>query len=52
VIDEVLQSLTPTNPEIGYRDSVLDVIISQRRIRDSNRASDLDEQFPPALTRR
>jgi DNA replication licensing factor MCM7 len=53
VIDEIFKTMTPTNPELSYKDSVLDVIISQRRIRDENRATDDSEElFPPSLTRR
>ncbi|CAO3613770.1 unnamed protein product [Cunninghamella blakesleeana] len=52
VIDDLLKTLNPTNPELSYKDSVLDVIISQRRIRDENRAGDTEELFPPSLTRR
>ncbi|ORZ25428.1 MCM2/3/5 family-domain-containing protein [Absidia repens] len=53
VIDDIFKTMTPTNPELSYKDSVLDVIISQRRIRDENRAGDdAEEAFPPSLTRR
>ncbi|KAI9308635.1 MCM2/3/5 family-domain-containing protein [Cunninghamella echinulata] len=52
VIDDILKTLTPSNPELSYKDSVLDVIISQRRIRDENRVGDTEELFPPSLTRR
>ncbi|KAI9314944.1 MCM2/3/5 family-domain-containing protein [Dichotomocladium elegans] len=52
VIDSLCAELTPRNPEIIYKDSVLDVIIDQRRSRDQNRVGPNDEIFPPALTRR
>ncbi|KAI7900409.1 DNA replication licensing factor MCM7 [Cokeromyces recurvatus] len=52
VIDKILSEKTPNNPDLTYKDSVLDVIIFQRTIRDSNRASDSEESFPPSLTRR
>ncbi|KAI9487332.1 MAG: MCM2/3/5 family-domain-containing protein [Benjaminiella poitrasii] len=52
VIDKILSEKTPTNRDLTYKDSVLDVIIFQRTIRDSNRASESEESFPPSLTRR
>lgn len=52
MIDSLLKEKTPTNPELSYRDSVLDVIIQQRGVRDTNRTLDSDEPFPPSLTRR
>lgn len=51
-MDELCAQKTPTNPDLSYKDSVLDVIIRQRSVRDSNRTSDADDSFPPALTRR
>ncbi|KAG2227022.1 hypothetical protein INT45_006429 [Circinella minor] len=52
VIDSLCANLTPQNGEIGYKDSVLDVIIDQRRVRDQSRAGESTDTFPPALTRR
>ncbi|CDH56297.1 dna replication licensing factor [Lichtheimia corymbifera JMRC:FSU:9682] len=52
VIDSICETLTPRNPELIYKDSVLDVIIDQRRSRDQNRVGTAEEPFPPALTRR
>ncbi|KAI8147450.1 MCM2/3/5 family-domain-containing protein [Fennellomyces sp. T-0311] len=52
VIDSLCATLTPRNGEIGYKDSVLDVIIEQRRVRDQSRAGEVTDTFPPALTRR
>ncbi|ORX62720.1 MCM-domain-containing protein [Hesseltinella vesiculosa] len=52
VIDDILHTMTPMNPELSYKDSVLDVIINQRLIRDENRAGGSEDLFPPALTRR
>ncbi|KAI9257230.1 MCM2/3/5 family-domain-containing protein [Phascolomyces articulosus] len=52
VIDSLCAGLTPQNGEIGYKDSVLDVIIDQRRVRDQTRAGESTDVFPPALTRR
>ncbi|KAI9265885.1 MCM2/3/5 family-domain-containing protein [Helicostylum pulchrum] len=52
IIDELCAEKTPTNPDLSYKDSVLDVIIRQRSIRDTNRTTDSDESFPPSLTRR
>lgn len=51
-IDDLCALKTPTNPDLSYKDSVLDVIIRQRSIRDSNRTSEADDSFPPSLTRR
>ncbi|KAI8074178.1 MCM2/3/5 family-domain-containing protein [Gongronella butleri] len=52
VIDAQIATMESSHPELSYKDSVLDVIINQRRIRDENRANELDDQFPPSLTRR
>ncbi|KAI8384368.1 DNA replication licensing factor MCM7 [Radiomyces spectabilis] len=55
VIDELMKDMTPARPELSYKDSVLDVIISQRRVRDENlviEGNDDNAGFPPALTRR
>lgn len=52
VIDEICASKTSNNPDLSYKDSVLDVIIRQRSIRDTNRTNESDESFPPSLTRR
>ncbi|KAI9491822.1 MCM2/3/5 family-domain-containing protein [Zychaea mexicana] len=52
VIDSLCATLTPQNGDIGYKDSVLDVIIDQRRVRDQSRAQESTDTFPPALTRR
>ncbi|KAI7865033.1 MCM2/3/5 family-domain-containing protein [Spinellus fusiger] len=52
VIDTLLTTLTPNDPELSYKDTVLDVIINQRRNRDGQSANDIASQFPPALTRR
>lgn len=52
VIDEICASKTSNNPDLSYKDSVLDVIIRQRSIRDTNRSTENDETFPPSLTRR
>ncbi|CAO3629640.1 unnamed protein product [Mucor hiemalis] len=52
VIDEICATKTSNNPDLSYKDSVLDVIIRQRSIRDTNRSSENDETFPPSLTRR
>ncbi|KAK4521038.1 DNA replication licensing factor MCM7 [Mucor velutinosus] len=52
VIDSICASKQPTNADLSYKDSVLDVIIRQRSNRDANRPNDSDERFPPSLTRR
>lgn len=54
VVDEICSTLTPNNPELTYKDSVLDVIINQRRTRDQNiqNNNESTELFPAALTRR
>ena len=52
VIDELLSQKQPANPDLSYKDSVLDVIIRQRSIRDSNRTNETEQTFPPVLTRR
>ncbi|KAI8386867.1 MCM2/3/5 family-domain-containing protein [Blakeslea trispora] len=52
VIDGLLSEKQPANPDLSYKDSVLDVIIRQRSIRDSNRTNETEQTFPPSLTRR
>ncbi|KAF7728327.1 Mcm2-7 hexameric complex component [Apophysomyces ossiformis] len=53
VIDSLCATLTPTNPTMTYKESVLEVILSQRRNRDVVLAAEeTGESFPPALTRR
>ncbi|KAI9019534.1 MCM2/3/5 family-domain-containing protein [Phycomyces nitens] len=52
VIDAIINTLTPNAVEMSYKDSVLDVIINQRRNRDGHSLNDMTTQFPPALTRR
>jgi DNA replication licensing factor MCM7 len=52
VIDEICAEKTSNNPDLSYKDSVLDVIIRQRSIRDTNRTSETEDSFPPSLTRR
>ncbi|KAI8580761.1 hypothetical protein K450DRAFT_235819 [Umbelopsis ramanniana AG] len=51
-IDQLSTELIPKSAELSYKDSVLDVIINQRKIRDENREADVHNMFPPALTRR
>ncbi|KAG1468437.1 hypothetical protein G6F56_003827 [Rhizopus delemar] len=50
VIDTICSEMTSTNPNLSQTDSVLDVIISQRRTNDNS--MEMQEQFPPSLTRR
>ncbi|KAG1324030.1 hypothetical protein G6F62_009332 [Rhizopus arrhizus] len=50
VIDNILSTLTPTNPDLSQSDSVLDVIINQRRTTDN--PIETQSQLPPSLTRR
>ncbi|CAO3696265.1 unnamed protein product [Rhizopus stolonifer] len=50
VIDTMCSEMTSTNPNLSQTDSVLDVIISQRRTNDNS--MEMQEQFPPSLTRR
>ncbi|KAL9551997.1 hypothetical protein MBANPS3_003993 [Mucor bainieri] len=52
VIDSICASKQPTNADLSYKDSVLDVIIRQRSNRDNNRTNESEEHFPPSLTRR
>jgi DNA replication licensing factor MCM7 len=52
VIDQLSAELIPKSAELSYKDSVLDVIINQRKIRDENREDDGAAHFPPSLTRR
>lgn len=52
VIDEVTSTMTSNRPEVDSSESVLEVIINQRKARDQLRANETDRLFPPALTRR
>ncbi|CAO3686953.1 unnamed protein product [Umbelopsis vinacea] len=52
VIDQLSAELIPKSAELSYKDSVLDVIINQRKIRDENRGAEAGAPFPPSLTRR
>ncbi|ORE02088.1 MCM-domain-containing protein [Rhizopus microsporus var. microsporus] len=50
VIDNILAGMTPSNPDAVHPETVLDVIINQRRTQD--RSEIQQDQFPPSLTRR
>ncbi|KAI8997384.1 MCM2/3/5 family-domain-containing protein [Pilobolus umbonatus] len=51
VIDDLCSEISSTR-DIDYQASVLDVIISQRRNRDTLRSNEFEDKFPPSLTRR